>query len=263
MKTRTFPSKEDRLFFLSGRPLSALLVPALVLPVFLLMGCGSDDAQETGEADDFSAPVLVESRDEARADADQVDVEETEAEATGTGAVQEATGEARVVEEWREERVDEDEGISVDAEESADEGQLLSETGFIAVTGTGAAPTAILRREGGGSLGLVGAPARELLRLSGARVRVEGHQAETPTGPGLTVERYEILEIGDRVPEVGVLRALDGAAWELEREGEEPLILEALPTRGMQEGMKIWVVGHEVNPGTLMVESHGVIAPAR
>ncbi|MEX2529270.1 MAG: hypothetical protein WD960_00725 [Gemmatimonadota bacterium] len=250
MNTRTRPLTGNASAVFSGLAVTALL----------LAGCGADEPQDLGDAEDSRAPVLVEARDEARADADQVEVELEDAE---------AEVETRVAEEWdddvlQEERLDEDRDVTVEeqeAEEAAD-AELRSVNGIIVVTGTGAAPTATLRQESGGSLGLVGSPARELLRLSGARVRVEGRQANTPIGPGLTVERYEILEIGDRVPEVGVLRALDGATWELEREGADPLVLEALPTRGMQEGMKIWVVGQEVAPGRLLVESHGVIAPA-
>lgn len=246
MNTLTGPFAGRAFSFLAG----------LALPALLLAGCGADETQELGEAEDSRAPVLVEARDEARADADQVEVETVE------DRVVEQQWEEEVLQEERvEERVD----VTVEDQEAeeATAAELRIENGIIVVTGTGAAPTATLRQESGGSLGLVGPPARELLRLSGARIRVEGRQANTAIGPGLTVERYEILEIGDRVPEVGILRTVDGATWEMEREGEDALVLEALPARGMQEGMKIWVVGQEVAPGRLLVESHGVIAPAR
>lgn len=132
--------------------------------------------------------------------------------------------------------------------------------GVVGVTGTDVAPTAILRREEGPTLGLTGTLARELRRLSGARVRVSGRDAATPVGPGIEVAGYEILEIEGETPLVGNLQQVD-ASWRLQVEDEEPWILEGLPARGLAEGMKIWVIGDEIGPRQFRVTSHGIVAP--
>jgi hypothetical protein len=137
------------------------------------------------------------------------------------------------------------------------------EEGLVGVTGTGVAPVAILRLAEGGSLGITGELAREIRRLSGARIVVEGRETATPVGPGLDVTTYEILEIEGRRPLVGVLRRVE-EAWTLlpEDEEAEPIELLGMPERGVEEGAKVWVTGLETEDGRFRVESHGVVIPA-
>lgn len=144
------------------------------------------------------------------------------------------------------------------AEEDVAEEQ--SAEGTLGVTGTDAAPTAILRREEGGSLGLTGTPARELMALSGARVRVYGRRAATPVGPGLEVSRYELLEIEGRTPVMGILQRDPAGNWLIQPEEEPPVPLTALPGDQLREGMKIWVIGSRDASEQLVVESFGVIS---
>jgi hypothetical protein len=158
----------------------------------------------------------------------------------------------------------EEEDPPADPLEDADpEAMMESAEGTLGVTGTGAAPTAILRREEGGSLGLTGAPARELMALSGARVRVYGRRAATPVGRGLEVTRYELLEIEGRTPVMGILGQDPAGNWILHPEDGPPVTLTALPGEQLLEGMKIWVVGSRDASEQLVVESYGVISVER
>lgn len=134
------------------------------------------------------------------------------------------------------------------------------EEGVVGTTGTAEAPTVILRLEDRSPLGLTGTLARELRRLSGARVRIRGRDAATPVGPGLEVADYEILEIEGEAPLVGILQRA-GGLWRLRIDDRESRTLEGLPEQGLAEGMKIWVIGEEVEGGRFRVVSHGVVAP--
>lgn len=141
-----------------------------------------------------------------------------------------------------------------------DPARLREEEGVVGVTGTGVTPSAVLRPDDGPTLGLTGELARELQRLSGARVWVQGRAAATPVGAGIEVSAYRILEIEGRVPRVGILRENDGT-WILYPDDGGPLVLLGLPATGVADGMKIWVVGEAEAEGRFRVESYGVVIP--
>jgi len=138
--------------------------------------------------------------------------------------------------------------------------ELESATGVLGITGTEATPTAVLRREEGGALGLTGTPARELMALSGATVRVEGRRAATPVGPGLEVTGYELLEIEGSAPHLGILERDPAGNWVLRTQEGDALRLVGLPQTGMQQGMKVWVTGQMDAQEQFLVNSYGVVA---
>ena len=132
--------------------------------------------------------------------------------------------------------------------------------GVLGVTGTETTPTAVLQLDDGSSLGLTGAPARELMRLSGARARVEGRRAATPVGPGIEVSAYQLLEIEGRTPHLGLLQQGADGRWILLREDRDALPLTGLPGDRMQDGMKIWVIGETDATGRFRVGSYGIVS---
>jgi len=138
--------------------------------------------------------------------------------------------------------------------------ELESATGVLGITGTEATPTAVLRREEGGSLGLTGTPARELMALSGATVRVEGRRAATPVGPGLEVTGYELLEIEGSAPHLGILEQDPAGNWILRTQEGDALRLVGLPQTGLHQGMKVWVIGQMDAEEQFLVNSYGVVA---
>lgn len=139
--------------------------------------------------------------------------------------------------------------------------QVRVEEGVVSVTGTGVAPTAALTTDEGVSLGLTGDLARELRRLTGIRVRVEGRSAATPVGPGIEVASYRILEVEGREPAVGILYEEDDGLWTLSPEEGPTLQLEGMPTAGVADGMKVWVLGEPAAGNRFRVESYGIISP--
>jgi hypothetical protein len=139
--------------------------------------------------------------------------------------------------------------------------QVRVEEGVVTVTGTGVAPTAVLTTDEGASLGLTGDLARELRRLTGIRVRVEGRSAATPVGPGIEVASYRILEVEGREPVVGILYEEDDGVWTLTPEEGPRLQLEGMPTAGVADGMKVWILGEPAAGNRLRVESYGIISP--
>jgi hypothetical protein len=138
--------------------------------------------------------------------------------------------------------------------------ELESATGVLGITGTEATPTAVLRREEGGALGLTGTPARELMALSGATVRVEGRRAATPVGPGLEVTGYELLEIEGSAPHLGILERDPAGNWILRTQEGDAFRLVGLPQTGVQPGMKVWVTGQMDAEEQFLVNSYGVVA---
>ncbi|TVR62121.1 MAG: hypothetical protein EA422_11715 [Gemmatimonadales bacterium] len=138
--------------------------------------------------------------------------------------------------------------------------QVDTVTGVVDVTGTGAAPTAVVRPEEGGELGLTGERARELRSLAGGTVQVWGRRAATPVGPGLEVLDYRLLEMEGRSPRVGVLEQGGPGEWALrDRDSDETHPLLGMPSTGIGEGLLVWVVGTEDAQGRIIVEFHGVI----
>ncbi len=138
--------------------------------------------------------------------------------------------------------------------------ELRSAEGVLGVSGTEPALTAVLHLDDGSSLGLTGAPARELMRLSGARAQVEGRRAGTPVGPGIEVSTYEILEIEGRTPYLGTLQRDGDGRWMLLRDDRDALPLSGLPEDRMQDGMKIWVIGDSDATGRFRVDSYGIVS---
>lgn len=138
--------------------------------------------------------------------------------------------------------------------------ELESATGVVGISGTGAAPTAVLRREEGGALGLTGTTARELMALSGATIRVEGRRAATPVGPGLEVTGYELLEIEGSAPHMGILARDPAGNWILHTQDDRTLHLVGLPQASVEEGMKVWVIGEMEAEDRFLVNSYGVVA---
>ncbi len=138
--------------------------------------------------------------------------------------------------------------------------ELRTAEGVLGVSGTEPAPTAVLHLDDGSSLGLTGAPARELMRLSGARAQVEGRRAGTPVGPGIEVSAYQVLEIEGRTPYLGTLQRDGDGRWMLLREDRDALPLSGLPEDRMQDGMKIWVIGDTDATGRFRVDSYGIVS---
>lgn len=138
--------------------------------------------------------------------------------------------------------------------------ELRTAEGVLGVGGTEPALTAVLHLDDGRSLGLTGAPARELMRLSGARAQVEGRRAGTPVGPGIEVSAYQVLEIEGQRPYLGTLQQDGDGRWMLLREDRDALPLSGLPDDRMRDGMKIWVIGDSDATGRFRVDSYGIVS---
>ena len=239
-----------------GKPTVLLL---LALP-FLLPGCGTDEADPSGEVGvEASAPdvprgasgVVLEPRGERERDEPIISDPQDPAfppMESDTATLPDSLPDTIVAEPTEM------------PEAATPTAQVDTVTGVVGVTGTGTVQTAVLRPEEGAELGLTGALARELRSLAGGTVQVWGRRAATPVGPGLEVLEYRLLEMEGRPPRVGVLEQEGPGEWALrDRETGESLPLLGMPSSGLGDGLLVWVVGSEDAQGRIIVEFHGVI----
>lgn len=132
----------------------------------------------------------------------------------------------------------------------------LEYTGVVQQSGAGIEPTVVLQQRGGQPVRLDGGLTPELAQLAGGTVRVEGIWTGAHGG-SLQVTRYDLLNIADGVPVVGVLEERSGSLW---LRGAQSVQLLAPPADLRDHiGARIWVVG-EVADGGLRLQSYGVIA---
>jgi hypothetical protein len=131
--------------------------------------------------------------------------------------------------------------------------------GRVTVTGSEPMTFVTLQVEGAPAVRLVGDLERELRRLSGAMLSVEGRAVDAgPPARAIEVVNYEVVEIDGQRPFVGTLE-VDGESHRLT--GEEALRLEGVPAQlAGRVGARIWVVGPREDD-LVRVQSYGVIRP--
>jgi hypothetical protein len=135
---------------------------------------------------------------------------------------------------------------------------LMKLTGQIFVTGNEPAASITLLPAQGGTVDLTGELQRELARLSGAEVWVEGVH-RNPKAREFDVYRYEILKVDGEVPKVGTLTMRTGV---LALVGRDTLELINAPDDLLNKvGAKVWIVGDSAG-NRLAVQSYGVIREA-
>jgi hypothetical protein len=147
------------------------------------------------------------------------------------------------------------------AEESIDDAaeESMERTGRVVVSGPEGLRMVSLYSEDGQSVGLTGSLLDELMRVSGAVVRVTGTAAETMGREGVDVTRYEIVSVDGERPLVGVL---GGGGGSFRLQGDQPVGLVDVPDElAGQVGALIWVTGPDTPDGR-RVQSYGVIRPA-
>ena len=110
--------------------------------------------------------------------------------------------------------------------------------GRVRVAGATPAPLVILEVEDGRSFEVRGEPRLELLRLSGATVRLTGKG----DGRVLRASDYEILEIAGRQPIVGTLEAADTRMWIRRADGERVRLQSVPQELKARSGSKVWVI---------------------
>lgn len=114
----------------------------------------------------------------------------------------------------------------------------MAVVGRVRVAGATPLPHVILETEDGRSFEVRGDPRPELLRLSGATVRVTGDVE----GHVLRASDYEILEIAGRRPIVGTLEAGDTATWIRRAKGELVRLQNVPAELKARSGSKVWVI---------------------
>ncbi len=135
----------------------------------------------------------------------------------------------------------------------------IATTGTVAVVGADPRAQVILEVADGTRWALVGTAAPELAQLAGAKVRVRGGTASTqpPNTNGISVESYEILEVGGAKPIVGRLQSR-GDFFYVDTNRIANIPPELVPAIGA----KVWVAGRP-GPSGLIVTAYGIIAPAQ
>ena len=131
-------------------------------------------------------------------------------------------------------------------------------TGTISVARRGPVVSVDLKAESGERIGLSGPYVSELKRLNSYRVWVSG----TITNGLLTVEKYNLLEVGGIRPILGVLVLLP-EGYALSDGPGKPTLL-AIPAKTArklrgQVGATIWVTGQFDDRGVLTVKRYGLI----
>lgn len=110
--------------------------------------------------------------------------------------------------------------------------------GRVRVAGATPIPHVIVEADDGRSFEVRGEPRPELLRLSGAIVRVRGDVE----GHVMHASDYRILEIAGRLPIVGTLEVADTVTWIRRAEGEMVRLQSAPPELRARSGSKVWVI---------------------
>lgn len=135
----------------------------------------------------------------------------------------------------------------------------ITATGTVRVVGADPSTLVLLDVADGNRWTLVGRAAPELAQLAGATVRVDGVNAATPPPDtnGISVQSYDILEIGGAKPIVGRLQSRgDFFFVDTNRISNVP------PELVTAVGAKVWVAGRP-GPSGLIVTAYGILASAR
>jgi hypothetical protein len=108
----------------------------------------------------------------------------------------------------------------------------------VRLAGATPVPLVIVEVEDGRSFEVRGEPRLDLLRLSGATVRLTGEIQ----GQVLHASDYEIVEIAGHQPIVGTLEATDTIMWIRRADGERVRLQSVPPELMARSGSRVWVI---------------------
>ncbi len=140
------------------------------------------------------------------------------------------------------------------------DGDRIERTGRVVVSGPeGLRMVGVFTEDGRSTSVTGGGLVDDLIRLSGAVVRVAGSPVQVMGREGIEITEYEIVSINDERPAVGLL---SGGQGSFRLDGDDPVALVGVPDElAAQLGARIWVTGPETPEGR-RVQSYGVIRPA-